>query len=252
MGKKIKIWLLLNHFLFIFGIFKFHPANLWLTVVGYLFINKIGVECGYHRLFSHQAYRTGNFRKFIILYLGTLCGIGSSIAWVGVHRLHHRYADTDKDPHGNLPAWRIWLTFWREFTISPQSVRDLITDRQHLFFHKHYFKILIGTYLIIGALSSQALMFGVAGASVFAIHVAGLVNILGHRSGERRYPTGDQSRNHMLLNLILAGNGLHNNHHAKPKAWDFRTEKSDIDVQANIIKWFLLVDKDEKGDLTIE
>ena len=50
-----------------------------------------------------------------MLYLGSLCGCQSPISWSGVHRMHHAYADTSKDPHSpNFKKWyQILFSSWR-------------------------------------------------------------------------------------------------------------------------------------------
>ena len=48
------------------------------------------------------------------------------------------------------------------------------------------------------------------------MHMAFLVNSLGHLVGSRRYPTADQSRNSFLLAVLTLGDGWHHNHHHYP------------------------------------
>jgi fatty-acid desaturase len=240
MEFKIKGVLVLNHFLFLYGLFYFlSPLALLYLALGYLFIVKLGIECGYHRLFSHRAFKTTESRKNLLLLLGSLAGFGPALAWVGVHRLHHRHSDSDKDPHGHMPAYRIWLTLWRDFIVPRESVRDLLRDKWQVFFFKYYFSFLIFSYVLIGFISPLFLFFGVAGASVIGIHAAGLVNTVCHRFGSRNFNLEDRSHNNKWVNLLVGGNGLHNNHHANPSAWDYRVNKGDVDIQALMIKWFL-------------
>ena len=47
-------------------------------------------------------------------------------------------------------------------------------------------------------------------------HVTFAVNSIGHTVGRQRYDTRDASRNGLLLALITAGEGWHNNHHRYP------------------------------------
>ncbi len=53
-------------------------------------------------------------------------------------------------------------------------------------------------------------------SAVLALHVASLVNTLGHLVGSRRYATSDHSRNSLLLAMVTFGDGWHNNHHHYP------------------------------------
>lgn len=235
MEYKIKSVLVMNHLLFLYGlIYYLSWMSLPLLILGYVCIIKLGVECGFHRLFSHRAFETTASRKNALLVLGSLAGFGPALAWAGVHRLHHRFSDTDQDPHGNLPAYKIWFTLWRHFTVPPESIKDLLKDRWQSFFFKNYFYFLGIAYLSVGILSPSLLFFGIAGASVLGFHAAGLVNTACHQTGE--------SRNVKWVNFLVGGNGLHFNHHTNPTAWDYRLNKNDVDIQALFIKWFLKSD----------
>jgi stearoyl-CoA desaturase (delta-9 desaturase) len=48
---------------------------------------------------------------------------------------------------------------------------------------------------------------------VVLFHATFTINSLAHRWGSRRYDTGDDSRNNLLLALLTLGEGWHNNHH---------------------------------------
>ena len=52
---------------------------------------RVGLEVGYHRYFAHRSYKTTKLKERLLLWWGTLIGIGSCLTWVGVHRTHHRY-----------------------------------------------------------------------------------------------------------------------------------------------------------------
>ena len=54
---------------------------------------------GYHRLWSHRTYRAALPIRIILAFLGTMAFQGSIKWWVLRHRLHHRFVDTDNDPH---------------------------------------------------------------------------------------------------------------------------------------------------------
>jgi stearoyl-CoA desaturase (delta-9 desaturase) len=48
---------------------------------------------------------------------------------------------------------------------------------------------------------------------VVLLHATLLVNSLAHRMGDKRFATGDESRNNALVALLTLGEGWHNNHH---------------------------------------
>jgi stearoyl-CoA desaturase (delta-9 desaturase) len=65
----------------------------------YMTLAAIGITSGYHRYFAHKEFKATQWQEIIMLYCGLLCGGRSVLGWVGVHRMHHAYADTELDPH---------------------------------------------------------------------------------------------------------------------------------------------------------
>ena len=69
-------------------------------------INKIvvidqGISIGVHRLYSHKAFEANRVIRFILLYLFSFSAQHSLYDWVRYHRVHHKYADTEADPHNS-------------------------------------------------------------------------------------------------------------------------------------------------------
>ena len=58
-----------------------------------------GVTMGAHRLWSHRAFKAKLWLKIFLLYMHTLAGQNCLWVWVRDHRQHHKYSDTDADPH---------------------------------------------------------------------------------------------------------------------------------------------------------
>merc|ERR1711957_1160202 len=74
-------------------------ARLWLE--GFLGwqIAALGITAGAHRLWSHRAYTAKlPFRAFLML-INSIANQGSIYHWSRDHRAHHKWTDTDADPH---------------------------------------------------------------------------------------------------------------------------------------------------------
>lgn len=240
MNLKIKVLILLNHALAIYGLIY---GNLWLlplSLFALLLINKVGGEIGLHRYFCHRSFKTTKPKHYMMLVLASLNCFGPPMAWVGVHRKHHEFADTDNDPHGNQPAWRIWLTLWKPFNIEVKYIKDMLRQREQVFVYQHYFLMIAIIWAALFFINWQLPIFLLSIPSVLSFHLAGLVNTQCHIQGVRKHETRDHSYNNYWVNAITLGSGLHNNHHAKPTSWDNRELPGDVDLMAVIIDKFLI------------
>ena len=73
----------------------------------------LGNTVGYHRLFTHRAFRATRSLRVILGVLGALFS-GPPLLWIGLHRHHHLSSDAPEDPHtprggGLLHAHAGWL-----------------------------------------------------------------------------------------------------------------------------------------------
>lgn len=199
----------------------------------YTLISGLGVAVGFHRFFSHKAFKTSPFWEQAMLYFGCLSCQGGPFFWVALHRgLHHRYSDTEKDPHSPV-AHSLW-TAYQGYTfdnnlgkaVPLRAAADFLRQPSWHWAMNHYHKVLYGTWavaLLIGVFYPPFLL-GLALAQVWAIHQEAIVNVLGHVGGlgaYRNYDTSDQSVNRPLLGLITWGQALHNNHHGDAANPDF-------------------------------
>jgi stearoyl-CoA desaturase (delta-9 desaturase) len=167
--------------------------------------------------------------------------MGPSIIWVAVHRLHHQYSDTQKDPHSPLYHSR-WYIQFRHPDFQPIVVsysKDLLKDKFHKFFYYHYFKIvfllLLALFLIFG---SKIFFVGILPGIGIAYILANLTNNLSHGNQTlfSKNPIGskDSSLNHYVLGY-LTFSGWHGNHHLHPTRWWTGTKWYHVDLSGIII-----------------
>jgi len=208
-------------------IYYWDPVFLLWTVLGKILFYSFGVEIGLHRYLAHRSFTMARWKERILLVLSMFACYGSTLAWCANHRVHHKNADRDRDPHPSTEWFKTW--FWidtqKNVTISASVVKDLIKDPIHKWMRKHYFHVLLGTYLV------SSLLFGLKFTIYFFIVPAalaqisgGLINVICHKFGYRSYDeVKDFSRNNFWVNMygFFVGVGLHNNHHKYP--WKHRT-----------------------------
>lgn len=59
----------------------------------------MGITMGAHRYFTHRSYKAKLWVKVALLLFHTMAGQNCIYIWVRDHRQHHKYSDTDADPH---------------------------------------------------------------------------------------------------------------------------------------------------------
>lgn len=247
-----KLMLLLSiHLLLYAWVLVFHWD--WTIFLTMFIVHKIwhliGNEAGLHRLWAHRSYQTDRWKEYLLHIFSTPLLYGTSITYAGVHRQHHAYSDTERDPHITRPWWKVVFYVRNEdYEIESKFVKDLIRDPLHRWVHKNYWKInsilLIAFLLTLGPVWTGWIL------SYIVIHsfiAAGVLNVLGHRPeyGSRPFVTDDQSANNWIVQLFSLNEGLHNHHHANPNSWTFMTKKTNLDIGAWII-YLLFMKKEQK------
>lgn len=238
---KLRLLIAFNHAAALTGIIFLENPRAWLLLpAGVLLIGKLGGEAGFHRYFAHKSFELNGFWKKVVLGLGCLNGIGSPISWAISHRAHHRYSDSEKDPHGKMPGYRIWLTLWRPASLKKTQMSDFIQDETAVWYHRNYYKFYFLTYLLLGMVHWTLPVFLISWSSVITFHSAGLVNVFCHGWGYKNHPTADSSTNNLWVNSLTLGSGLHNNHHNAPDAWDNSEHWYELDLVALMIRMIMV------------
>jgi stearoyl-CoA desaturase (delta-9 desaturase) len=211
-----------------------------------------------HRYASHKMFSMSPFWERFFYSL-TFITQGASFlnprAYAILHRMHHAYSDTEKDPHsphffkdvwqmtmqtkeiylnyakygqepekpfrGNYPEWKPvdWLgNFW--------SIRFLFAGLYVLF----YIKFATAWWMFL-LLPVHFLMGPVHGA---------IVNWCGHKYGYSNYDNDDHSRNTLPLDFLMMGELFQNNHHKSPNRPNFAKKWYEFDPTYPVImvmKW---------------
>ena len=193
-----------------------------------------GITAGFHRLLAHRSYRTSRAFQFILALFGVLAGQNGPLWWVGHHRHHHRYTDSENDTHSPNRGF-----FWSHmgWLFSPANVpvrRHLVPDLARLpelVWLERYFYAVNLAYAALwyglgeawnaldptaGVSGAQFVVWGVIISTVWVYHAIWSANSICHLVGFRRYPTADRSRNNWIVALLILGDGWHHNHHYCP------------------------------------
>src|SRR5262245_54781964 len=80
--------------------------GIWIAALVLLYITGISITGGYHRYYSHRAFKAHPFVEPFLLFFGSMSAQGSVLRWGYDHRVHHAFVDTDKDPYSiNKGFW---------------------------------------------------------------------------------------------------------------------------------------------------
>jgi stearoyl-CoA desaturase (Delta-9 desaturase) len=178
------------------------------------------IGAGYHRYFSHRAYRTSRAFQFALAVLSQSTAQKSVLWWASKHRHHHLHSDTETDVHsprhkGFVYSHLGWIFSRKNDVADLVKVADFARYPELMWLHKHELVppvvLAVLSFLIAGW---SGLVVGFFWSTVLVYHATFCINSLAHVRGRRRYVTGDDSRNNWLLALFTMGEGWHNNHHA--------------------------------------
>lgn len=239
---------------------EFRWSDLTVLVIMYT-VTGIGVEIGMHRYFTHRSFEAAPALKRFLAISASMAAQGTIVFWVAHHRLHHAFADTDRDPHSPKPIGPGWLGvvrgFWhghigwlfraQRFSWS-RHTRDWLADRTVMVTSRYYplwvfvGLVLPGAIAVGFDLSWRAFLGGTLWGGFLRIflldHATWIVNSLGHTLGTREYITRDASRNIAVLAPSTIGGSWHNNHHARPSLATTRHHWWQVDIAGIFIRIF--------------
>lgn len=200
-----------------------------------------------HRYSSHQQFVLSH-RGERFFHLLTWVGMGSSYlpprAYAIIHRAHHAYSDTPKDPHSpsNHRGWvpGFMLETRRNFDniatrrVAPEPRFEggypswPAMDRLGWWLPGQVMWVLVYTWIYVTFASTPWLWLLIPVHAVLGLLQGMLVNWCGHMYGYRNYDTRDASTNALAVDLLMLGDMMQNNHHKQPMR------------ATNAVRWFEL------------
>jgi fatty-acid desaturase len=224
-----------------------------------------GISIGYHRMLAHRSLANVNP---VFGAIHTLCGALAlqmgPISWARIHRDHHKFTDSVKDPHDNHKGFFYSHIGWmlEKMDMSKfQFGTDLVKINYVKFIEKYYVTInivfllslfILGFYLgtsnPLGLHSNLDMKSGLqkgflggvgmivwAGFARIAVlyHLTWSINSVCHRFGYTNFKSDDNtgtSRNNIFIGYFSFGEGWHNNHHKFPYSAKFSVHWWEIDI----------------------
>lgn len=208
-----------------------------------------------HRYAAHQMFTMSRRREramHLLTYLAQGPSFLSPRGYAILHREHHAYSDTDRDPHspryyrnvlrmmldtkrrydayayrrkepearflGGYPEWKLLDETLGQSWAMRIAWAGAYTAFYFAFATRRWQFLLLPLHFVMGP-----------------IHGA-IVNWCGHRYGYRNFATGDGSRNTLPLDVVTLGELFQNNHHQFPSSPNFAARPGELDPTWQVMK----------------
>ncbi|XP_056640409.1 stearoyl-CoA desaturase 5-like [Diorhabda sublineata] len=232
----ITIWHILS--VYFVAIYPF-PEKMPLTIYAFCIggLSGFGITAGAHRYFTHRSYKAKLPLKLILLMCYSIAGQNSLYDWVRDHRVHHKFSETNADPHNANRGLFFSHVGWLMMRKHPEVIRkgrklDLtdLTDDPLIAFHiKHWTLIKLFFCFILPSsipplVWKESWFYSIA-AICFVRYILSLnftwsVNSFAHLYGHRPYDKKIFPVENVTVSFFALGEGYHNYHHTFP--WDYR------------------------------
>lgn len=215
-----------------------------------------------HRYASHGAFEMNRFWErffYIFAYITQGSSYMSPKAYAVMHRLHHAYTDTEKDPHSPGFSKNVFSMMWRTSRIYRQIFHGkMVVEERFLknlpdwakfdrFASSIWSRLLwVGIYttlFIYFASNYWLFLLLPVVITMGAVHGA-IINWFAHKIGYRNYEMKNTSFNILRVDVLMLGESYHNNHHNHPSSINFGVKRYELDPVYYFIlllKWMRIV-----------
>uniref|UniRef100_A0AAY5KGW5 stearoyl-CoA 9-desaturase n=1 Tax=Esox lucius TaxID=8010 RepID=A0AAY5KGW5_ESOLU len=224
---------------------------LHIAVICFL-ISALGVTAGVHRLWSHKSYKASLPLRIFLAFANSMAFENDIFEWSRDHRVHHKFSETDADPHNAVRGFFFSHIGWLLVRKHPDVIEkgkkidlsDLKADKVVMFQRKYYKISVVLMCFTVPTLVPWYLWgenfwvsYFVPGLLRYAVvlNSTWLVNSAAHMWGNRPYDVNIYPRENKLVILTTIGEGFHNYHHTFP--YDYAT--SEFGCKMNLTTCFI-------------
>ena len=210
----------------------------------------------HHRYAAHSAFTMNRGWErffFIFSYITQGSSYMSPRVYGIMHRIHHAYTDTEMDPHSPSFDKNVFAMMWR----TSITYVDILRNRTEveakftknvpvwtgfdLWGNTWWSRILwSGVYVwFYIAFAPSAWWYLLIPFHIVMGPVHGvIINWFAHKYGNVNFETDNTSRNLFKVDLLMLGEGYHNNHHKFPSRSNFAIKKGEFDPVYPVVKLF--------------
>jgi len=205
-----------------------------------------------HRVLSHKAIQ---LHPAVTMFMRLSTWMLTSISpreWLAVHRKHHNFSDVEGDPHSpHIEGyWQIMIGnvyYYRREADKDDTMEKYASDLPFDRLDKALLRNGTLGFSLTGVI--LVVLFGVFGSgwwgiahglvalttlAVVYLLLNAAINGAGHTFGYKSFE--NDATNLKLLSLVTFGEGLHNNHHARPASAKFSAFRGEFDPAWPVIR----------------
>tara|TARA_R110000782_G_scaffold50549_7_gene109517 strand:+ start:200 stop:772 length:573 start_codon:yes stop_codon:yes gene_type:complete len=168
----------------------------------------------YHRLLSHRSWNPPKWIEYLFVLFATIGMTGSAISWVAIHREHHKFENSEQDPHA--PQHKGWFRahYLSMFAkVNPRYAVDLMRIKFYVWQHKHYMDICVVYGVVLYCIDPMAVVYAWLVPAAVLWNGGSLIVSTSHRNGSQH--------NDLIFAITTWGEGYHATHHDYPNEYRF-------------------------------
>jgi stearoyl-CoA desaturase (delta-9 desaturase) len=190
---------------------------------------------------------------FVLSFVSQGSSYLSPYAYGILHRLHHAFADTEKDPHSPKFSSNIFSMMWKTKQIYSGIMENKVEVEEKYkkelpawhsfdrFADKWIIRLLwIPLYCLVYYFFADYwwMWLLIPIHAVMGPFHGAVINWFAHKIGYVSYKVNDTSTNLMPVDILMLGEGYHNNHHSHPARPNFGIRWHEIDPVYPVIVLF--------------
>lgn len=210
-----------------------------------------------HRYSAHKMFSMSKFWErffYALTYVSQGSSYLSPRAYAVLHRMHHAFSDTERDPHSPHHTKNVFTMMWKTKDIYNAVLhRKQAIEKQ---FDRNYpewsfiekvgdswasragwavFYSLFYVFAFIYLDMHWAFFFLLPVHFVMGPVHGAIINWSGHKYGYANFDNQDQSKNSLILDVVMMGELFQNNHHKRPNAANFGAKWFEFDPTYPVI-----------------
>nr|CAB3265890.1 acyl-CoA desaturase-like [Phallusia mammillata] len=213
-------------------------------------ISALGITAGAHRLWAHKSYKAKLPLRILLALFNSMAFQNSILNWAREHRTHHKFSETDADPHNSNRGFFFSHIGWLLVRKHPDVARkgkgidlsDLHDDSVVMFQNRYYllsvlllcFVVPIAVPMYWGETFLMSYLMCLL-RYCLVLNCTWMVNSVAHMWGYRPYDKNINPAENMVVAFLATGEGYHNYHHVFP--YDYST--SEYGIKLNLTTTFI-------------